>query len=325
VLTKTHHALVEGFAGVELLTLLFDFAPSTELPPVDQWVPRERSGASLVVSSVGDAIASGAELVNSARRNAGRLKHLAGLISSVSLRPRQARPSPLNVPIGDGRRIALLDLDLTECQYVKEDLGGTLSDLMLALLSAALRDWMLAREPKSDPPELEIAFVFAREAVDDGPLSRRMTPRIIALPTDIDDRGERIERIQAIDATGRGYDRPERGSRAPAPFGAASALSLIAGITPRFNLAVADIPGTPHEMFLLDRPINALNVLAFVSAQHALTVAFTIYFEHVCVSLVGDHDVMHDIDTIADGMRGELAGLASAVRQGAPSGRAVAR
>ena len=329
VLSRSHYALVENLAGVELLTLLYDLLPSEPVAFTESdWEPREPSQLSLAVSSVGDAVISAAASaagvvggsISSPRQTLEQLRSTASQV----VRGRQRAPeSPLNVPVGDGRRIELLDLPLSEISEVKSAFEAGVSDVVLALLAGALRDWMKAREPHRSPPELRVAAIQATRPQDSGSLSARMVPTLMSLPSDVEDRAERLRRVRAANASTDG--ETSSGTVAIEATPAASALSLLFRLLSArlFNVAVADIPGPFSPLYLADRPMRALHPFGFLTEDHALTVAFTVYAERVCVSLVGDYGALADIETIADGIRDELAAFVRAAQPTASRPRAA--
>jgi WS/DGAT/MGAT family acyltransferase len=323
VLSRSHYALVENLAGVELLTLLYDLLPSEPVAFTESdWEPREPSQLSLAVSSVGDAVISAATSavgvvggsISSPRQ---ALEQLRSTASQVVRGSQRAPESPLNVPVGDGRRIELLDLPLSEVTEVKSAYDAGVSDVVLALLAGALRDWMKAREPDGTPPELRVAAIQATRPQDLGSLSARMVPTLMSLPSDVDDRLERLRRVKAANPGADGETSSGTVTIETTP--AASALSLLFRLlsAPLFNVAVADIPGPFSPLYLIDRRMGSLHPFGFLTEEHALTVAFTVYAERLCMSLVGDYEALPDIDTIADGVRDELRAFTRASRRAA--------
>jgi diacylglycerol O-acyltransferase / wax synthase len=332
VLTKTHYALVEGFAGVELLTMLYELIPRglETLADID-WKPQSMSQLSMVTESVGDAIATAASVsasvigsVRAPLRTLGQLRTVAGHVGRVAAaRLRQAPRSPLNVPVGPERRVELLELPMGDLNAVKDAFGGTVTEVALALLAGALRGWMIARDPLDADVELKVAAIYARDPSDLEPLSARMVPTILSLPTNVGDPVGRLRDMQATSESARRNTEPQSALAAIGRVESTMVLSLLFRFVSAraFNVAVTNLPGSPNALFMLGKQMRALYPLAFLTERHALTVAFTVYKESLCVSLVGDYETLADIDTITSGVSEELQALL-AVR---PSKRSTAR
>jgi WS/DGAT/MGAT family acyltransferase len=165
LISKTHHSLVDGVAGVDLATVLFDLErepapPAVELEP---WQPRpEPSAAELVAAGVRGMVRTTTELmarsVSAALRPADSLKTVAdaaeglGEIVWAGLNP--APETPLNVEIGPHRRLAIVRQRLDDYKLVKNALGGTVNDVVLTVVSGALARWLRARGVRTEGLEM---------------------------------------------------------------------------------------------------------------------------------------------------------------------------
>ena len=117
IISKVHHSLVDGIAGVDLMSLLFDATPTPRAAPADDWVPRpDPTAAELVADAargaVGAIAASPGRVLGAVRSPGRALEELAQPVSGLTALARTllfepAPPSPLNVPIGSHRRLAL--------------------------------------------------------------------------------------------------------------------------------------------------------------------------------------------------------------------------
>ena len=157
LLSKTHHALVDGVAGVDITAVLFDTAPEPETP----------------TGVVHVGAAPRADLDAAARGRAGRARDPAGRDRSLrrsafarrgswsrrasTAWPRSARspapgwapPTPLNVEIGPHRRFDWVRTDLDEIKQIKNALGGTVNDVVVAVVTGALREFLRSAASRS--------------------------------------------------------------------------------------------------------------------------------------------------------------------------------
>ena len=155
LISKTHHALVDGVSGVDIATVLFDLSPvPEELEADDGWTPSpEPSDVELVADGVVGLARTPFDL---AGRAIGALQHPVdtlerlreaaegvGEVVWAGLNP--APDVPLNVPIGPHRRVRWVQSRLADFKEVKNGLGGTVNDAVLAVVAGALRRWLQDR------------------------------------------------------------------------------------------------------------------------------------------------------------------------------------
>src|SRR5919206_1246225 len=209
VLSKTHHALVDGVSGVDIMSVLFDTSPQPAAPPDtgERWLPRplpspaQLLGEALVERATipGELARTIRAVLRGPRRVAEGLRDAAvgvGAMAWSGLNP--APPSPYNKPIGPHRRFTWVRASLADVKAIKNELGGTVNDVMLAVVAGALgRDLrrrgvdMRGRELKAMVP----VSVRAEEAR--GALGNQVAAMMAPLPVGSDDPAERFSRISA--------------------------------------------------------------------------------------------------------------------------------
>src|SRR5215213_9791040 len=164
LISKTHHALVDGVSGVDISTVLFDLEPDPPAPdPAPPWYPRpEPSPAVLLAQSVAERASAPLDAARGAldaarhpeRAVAGGGRAVGGLAAMAAAGLAGAPPSPLNVRIGSHRRFAWVDADLDRFKAIKASLGGTVNDVVLAAVAGALRAFVIRRG--RDPEGIEL-------------------------------------------------------------------------------------------------------------------------------------------------------------------------
>src|SRR4051794_16236339 len=155
IINKTHHALVDGVSGVDLATVLFDL---TAVPPerteAPEWTPNpEPSQAQLIAEGVKGLMRRPAELGRSAvgaalrpEQTYGRVREAAQGLGEVAWAGFNPAPdTPLNVPIGSHRRIVWIQTELDHFKAIKNSLGGTVNDVVLAVGNAWVAGWLRCR------------------------------------------------------------------------------------------------------------------------------------------------------------------------------------
>jgi WS/DGAT/MGAT family acyltransferase len=332
LISKTHHSLVDGVSGVDLATVLLDLernqaTPSTELEP---WQPHpEPSGIELLLGGVRGLVGAALQLMERALEAATRPGRTVGALSDAAeglgeliwagLNP--APETPLNVEIGPHRRFSIVRQELAEYKQVKDVLGGTVNDVVLAVVSGALARWLRSRGVRTEGLEMRaLVPVSVRTSDERHTLGNRLAAMRAPLPVYISDPVARLRFIkQAMD--GLKESKQAVGARTLArvnnlaPPTILDQASRIQFSTRLFNLLVTNIPGPQFPLYLLGRKLEDLFPVAFLPRNHALAVAIMSYDGGIDFGLLGDYDALPDIDEISAGIRESLDELLEAARK----------
>ena len=193
ILTKTHHAMVDGTAAVDIGQVILDTSPDPRATPELHWNPsKEPSGAELVAGAVVDTIRSPAVVVDAARKSVSNVQQTAtamakqagGLVTALWSAARPPAESPLNVEIGSQRPFGTATLDLEDFKRIRRAHGGSINDVVLAVVTGALRSWLMTRQETVGVRHTIRAMVpvSVREATDRTP-SNRVAAYVVDLPT----------------------------------------------------------------------------------------------------------------------------------------------
>src|SRR4051795_6814416 len=186
LISKTHHAMIDGIAGVDIAQVMFALSPvPADIPhPDEAWQPTPEPSAAQVLAAgaVGLLRSSlrGAVHAAGALRDPGSALHATreaaeglGEIVWAGLNP--APETPLNVEIGPHRRYRVVRAELPDFKSVKNVFGGTVNDVVLAVVSGALREWLRARSVRTEGLELRaLVRVPFRGSEDRGALGTRI-------------------------------------------------------------------------------------------------------------------------------------------------------
>jgi WS/DGAT/MGAT family acyltransferase len=345
LLFKTHHALVDGIAGVDLATVLFDLAPEPRPPEegLEPWQPHpEPSAAELVAAGIKGAVKTSATLaaravgaatnpsttLNVAREAAEGL----GEIVWAGLNP--APETPLNVEIGPHRRFAVIRGRLEDYKQIKDALGGTVNDVVLTVVSGALARWLRSRGVRTEGLEMRaLVPVSIRQEDEHHQLGNRIAAMRGPLPVYIRDPVARLRFVkQAMDglkeskqAVGAEVLAGVQQLAPPTVLAQASRLNFS---TRLFNLIVTNVPGPQFPLYVQGRRLLDLFPVAFLPKDHAMAIAIMSYDGGINFGLLGDYDALPDIDGIAAGIEEsveELRRAAVAKRRGSKSPTAPTR
>jgi len=325
LLTKTHHALVDGVAGVDIATVLFDVTPVPEpAEPDHEWVPEpEPSQADLMTHGIEDLAATPLKL---ARRLEAAVEHPGPAIEQATEAVEAlsevgwalANPAPdvpLNVEIGSHRRFSWVRADLDDLKRIKDALGGTVNDVLLAIVTDALRRWLHSRGVRTEGLELRALVPMSIRAEDEhGQLGNRIAAMRGPLPVYIEDPLRRLETVkEAMD--GVKSSKQALGAEVISRFNDFAPPTLLAQAsrlnfsTRLFNLIVTNVPGPQIPLYVLGRQLEDVFPVAFLPDHHALAVAIMSYNGGIDFGLLADYDAMDDVRVIGDGIESAIAEL----------------
>src|SRR5262249_7948605 len=158
IVSKVHHAMVDGVSGTDLLAVMLDSDREPAPALTDTWTPgREPNDLQLVRDALLELVASPYEMLRRARASTRGVRAVAAQASEVARGVRSyagiARPTPvssLNGPIGPHRRWDWARTTLADVKTVRKALGGTVNDVVLTVLTRGFRDLLLARDEVVD-------------------------------------------------------------------------------------------------------------------------------------------------------------------------------
>jgi WS/DGAT/MGAT family acyltransferase len=339
LVNKTHHALVDGVSGVDLATVLFDVSPvPADLGDrEDDWTAApEPTQAELIAEGVKGALRTpvgvAGSLLKAVSRPGDTLRAAreaaegVGEILWAGLNP--APETPLNVPIGPHRRVWWVRSSLADFKAIKNEVGGTVNDVVLTVVSGALGRWLRTRGVRTEGLELRaLVPVSIRSEGTESELGNQIAAMRGPLPVYATDPLDRLTIVkeamadlkQSKQALGAEVISGLNDFAPPTLLAQASRLNFS---TRLFNLIVTNVPGPQFPLYLLGRELQDLAPIAFLPQDHALAVAIMSYNGNVDFGLLGDYDAMPDLDVFADYLDDALAELMEAAGAGKPAKRA---
>jgi diacylglycerol O-acyltransferase / wax synthase len=332
LLSKSHHAMIDGIAGVDLGTVLFDLGPERMPPPTDlePWSPDPdpnpfdllTAGIAGMTKATVAVIAKALSKLAQPERALEDAQVAAeglGEIAWAALNP--APPSPLNVPIGPHRRFAGIACDLADFKTVKNAFGGTVNDVVLAVVAGALRHWLHSRGVRTAGLELRaLVPVSVRVASEQSAGGNRLAVMRGPLPVYVEDPVERLAVVresmddlkESKQAVGAEVLTSMQQFAPPTVLAQASRLNFS---TRLFNMLVTNIPGPQFPLYVLGEQIASVFPIAFLPKDHALAIAIMSYNGQMNFGLLGDYDAMPDLNAFGDAIETALAELVSLARR----------
>jgi WS/DGAT/MGAT family acyltransferase len=335
IISKTHHAMVDGIAAVDIGQVILDTSPDARDRPTDTWrAAPEPSWAELVAGAVAetvrrptaalDTLRGGLEEV---RHTVGRLAGAAGgLLAAATTAARAAPESPLNVPIGEQRRYAMAALSLDDHRRIRKAHGGTINDVVLATVAGALRAWLLTRGEKVTSSTTVRALVpvsvRGTDGADGAPATgNRVSSYLVDLPVGEPNAVMRLHqvsyRMQAHKETGQAVGAEALAGLAgfAPPTLHSLGARVASGLSRRwFNLVVTNVPGPQQPLYAGSARMLAAYPVVPLAKGQALSIGLTSYDGGVYYGLNADRDAMSDVAVLAQCLQDSLVELLETVR-----------
>ena len=321
-LQKFHHCLMDGQGAVKMFEIICDFEPEPRQPKaVAQSISTARAGA---VPSYGQRSSKAwrhlARLPGEAARNAANILRPKILDQLAWPRTPPARRPPvptacINGPIGGDRALTFASLPMAALKTVKDHFGVSLNDVVLALVSAAVRDYLTARDALP-VDSLRTNIPVSLRASGDQQLSNRVTSTTVTLATDIDDP---VARLQAIHAE-------SEQAKARAHSGAPGMVELFQIMPPIMvsalmdslpadqaaqitgaNLIVSNVRGSSAPMYIGGARIEKLYPMSILTAGMGINFTCISYANSMDFGVVVEPDLVTGWEALAHGLQAALA------------------
>jgi diacylglycerol O-acyltransferase / wax synthase len=327
IVTKVHHCMIDGVGSVELTGSVMrpDAGPDPRLDhPAPRWIPRPAPGP---LGLVAGELAARARMPVAAVEAAGRVladpraalraarEAVAGLGEAVATGFHPASATPLNVAIGPHRRFDWTAMDLDAVRAVKAQLGGTINDVVLAVVAGALRRFLRQRGVAVEPLDVRAMLpVNVRATAERERLGNRVAMLVARLPLDEGDPRQRLARVVA-------ETRERKGSRQAAGVQALEELSdvtfhglfvefarLTATARP-FNLIVTNVPGPQFPAYVLGAAMQACYPVVPLYRNQALGIALFSYDGRLFWGFNADWDALPDLHDLVAAVEREFQTL----------------
>lgn len=332
IITKTHHAMVDGVSAIDIGTLILDTSPVPRDVADDHWMPgREPSRLDLVTGAVTDTLRRPTQLLDTvrsgvadARATAERaLETLGGVAAVARSSLHVATESPLNAEIGEQRRYGMASTSLDDYKRVRKTHGGTVNDVVLTAVAGALRTWLLTRGEAVVPSTTVRAMVpvSVRTEAQGGSLGNRVSSYFVDLPV-----GEPnpVVRLHQVSYAMTGHKESGQSVGADAlialsgfapPTIHSAAARLASGLSRRlFNVVVTNVPGPQFPLYAAGaQMVDCYPVVPLAKGQ-AVSIGLTSYNGGVYYGLNADRDAMPDVDVLATCIEEALAELMETVQ-----------
>ncbi len=327
VVVKVHHSMIDGMEGVDLLKVLLSLYPDEEMPEPVPWEPRPAPTATALAVDEAVRIAT---LPLEAMKTARDLVGEDGERARVALRRRvvaalkvaragwftRSAATPVNQKLGPNRRFEWLTTPLTDVKYVKNHLGGTVNDAVLAVVAGAVRHYLGNDEAdRLAEPYRVMVPVSVRRAEERGQMGNQVAMWLVELPVAEADPVRRLEAVRAAtddlkanDAALGATTLTQAASFMPLAllsFGVRLAWSAVRP----FNMTVTNVPGPQIPIYMLGSKMVAQFPMVPLFMDHGIGIALFSYDGDIDWGLSADYDLVPDLDRMAEAIEASLAEL----------------
>ncbi len=340
LITKIHHAAIDGLSGQEILAALVDLEPdvpvSDEAPPIDReralssqevWgraafslltspVRMLRAGLTLakVIPVLGPALGRNAPVARGDESTRELLRRFGA-----------APKVPFNAAIGPHRRWAYVSVPLDDVKAVKNAAGTTVNDVILAVVSGVLRNWLESNGGIPDRPLAAMVPLSVRKPGEENAMGNFVSSTIATLATHLDDPAARLAAIHSGMKTAKEQhgalpaDMLTDFTQVAPPAVAALAARLIAStklanrVSLPFNLVVSNVPGPPIPLYLAGAQLLGHYPVSAIVDGVGLNITVVTTNGMLDFGFVSDGDLIPDLWSMADAVPLALGDLAAAV------------
>jgi WS/DGAT/MGAT family acyltransferase len=310
VLSKTHHSMADGLSGADILTVLLSSSSTEDTAAPPAWVPKPTpTGRELLSSELLHHVRTPWRKLQGAvatlRDPEQALGHAVIDVASMSQALRsaltRASPTPFNAPIGPHRRFDWTAMDLGEIKAIRRRCGGTLNDVVLAIVAGATRTFLQRRGTQVDNLVFRAMVPVSRRG--DGPrgsMGNKVSLVFSDLPVDEKDPFRRLARV-AESTTRLKSSGQVHGTEMLEELGELTSTMLIteaarlAVMVRAYNLVVTNVPGPQVPLYFLGAPLEACFPTVPLYSNQGLGIALFSYNGALYWGVHGDWDAMPDL------------------------------
>ncbi|HEX2823619.1 MAG TPA: wax ester/triacylglycerol synthase family O-acyltransferase [Streptosporangiaceae bacterium] len=328
ILSKVHHCMADGIGGNDLMTLVFDTDPEASPPVRVKWAPAPGpSLAERAADEVRDAVTrplrqltATSGLLHGAKPQ-DLLDFGRGLGESAR---RLIEPSAgfLNGPIGPRRRWAWTATSLDELKQIRKVHGGTINDVVLAVITGAFRDLLTERHKLTDGLVVRSLVPVSTRGPDESGVITNLVSAVLAnLPVSEPDPLRRLTMIrQQMDSLKHRHQEVSAeilttmlGLSAPMVL-ALGAQAVFRAPQPLVQTVTTNVPGPRIPLYVLGRRMTALHPYVPIGNAVRISIAILSYVDTVSFGVTADYDSVPDVDVLIQGIQRGLAELTGACR-----------
>lgn len=324
MILKTHHCVVDGLSGVDLMSVLLSPDANPNVEPSPEWRPRRAPTTGELLRAelrrrTTDSLAIGGAL-RSVWNQPARLGHnLSAAFELVRAGLKPPANTPLNQPIGPYRRFEWAAFSLAEVKGIKNAWGGSINDVVLATVAGAVRRFFSHRGFKLGRVEYKATIpVSVRTSNDQGAMGNHVSAWLLSLPVREEDPRRCFDAVRTMTTRMKESKQAEAIEifTQIAEF-AAPILNLGVAFASRmspYNLIVTNVPGPPVPLYLLGARMHQGFPSVPLFENQGLALALFSYDGWLCWGINADWDLVPDIERFGTALQESFHDLRTAAR-----------
>jgi WS/DGAT/MGAT family acyltransferase len=331
LLTKIHHAAVDGMSGAEILSVLLDPSPEGRaVPPAEDVVGHPPPGElRMLARGLAGLPRQPLRALAAMPRTLPHLdsvptiRHLPG-VGTLARVTRRKGPVPtaprtrFQGAITPHRRVAFGSLSLDDVKAIKNAAGCTVNDVVMTVCAGALRDWLAERGELPADPLLTMVPVSVRTDDERGTFGNRISTMIVPLPTDEPDPVARLQRVHEAMRSAKERHRAMPATLLqdanhfipPALFARAARVTSRVAVTQQLkaplNLVISNVPGSPAPLYCAGATLEAHYPVSAIIDGVGLNITVLSYQDRLDFGVVADRDMLDDAWEIIERLRASL-------------------
>jgi len=331
LISKVHHCMVDGISGTDVYRVIFDLSPEPG-PPALQSAPAaaEPNGLALAASAAADLVARPARAamalagaLTRPRDTVRQASQTARAVAKLAASASPAAASSLSGPISRQRRYAWARGSLNEVKTIKNELGGTVNDVVLAAISSGFRTLLLSRGEHPLPHMIpSLIPVSTRPPGEEDIRGNQVSVVLADLPVHLTDPVERLAVIRAEMATLKTI-RAESAAEALValgrftPYPLASRVVRLGYRIPHDEIATVttNVPGPQQPLYAMGRKLLELVPYVPIATNLRTGVSIFSYCGQLTFGITGDYATTPDIDILARGIEHGIEELTKAAHR----------
>jgi diacylglycerol O-acyltransferase / wax synthase len=307
LLIRFHHVLADGIAALDILGSLFDLTPDAPATLSSEVIPGSRPSArTLLSSSLHDRRSTAQHAFRALAHPTPLTRRLvSGAMQASSIaRLGRAPHISLNQPVGAHRRLILVRADLAETKAVAHRQHATVNDVALAAMAGGARRLLKSRGELTPDLVLKVSVAASIRRPEEPRSGNRVGIRVVPIPVGEPEDVRRLERIATVTAAQR--------ARPPYQPGGRLLQRWMVSVMSRqriVNLVLSNLPGPPLPMYFCGAKVLEMFQVGVVQGNLALSLGVLSYGGQLSFDIIGDADVVPDIDLFAEGIVESLSDL----------------
>jgi WS/DGAT/MGAT family acyltransferase len=243
-----------------------------------------------------------------------------GVLESTTARPPR---TPFNARISAHRSFAYGSLSLDSVKALKNELGITVNDVVVALCATAVRDWLIERDALPEDPLVSMVPMSVRTEEQKGTYGNRVSMMVVPIPTNVADPRERLITAHETLKSAKNRHRALPADLLtdatsfipPAVQAQASRLTmqLTGRLAPALNLVISNVPGPRDPLYMAGAQLQANFPVSVIADGMGLNMTVMSYRDHVDFGLVGDRKLVGDLWPMMDGLEASLDELCDVI------------